>query len=69
QVPDINFSPALWLIIPFMMMEWLGRERQYAISHMGLQWPTPIRWVFYYLIVFAIFYFAGSEQQFIYFQF
>ena len=68
-VPDVKLDNVLWFILPFMIIEWLGRERQYAISHMGLNWPAPLRWSFYYLIVITIFYFAGSEQQFIYFQF
>jgi alginate O-acetyltransferase complex protein AlgI len=29
----------------------------------------PLRWLIYYAIVFAIFWFSGKEQQFIYFQF
>lgn len=68
-IPNIKLDYVLWFILPFMLIEWLGRERQYAISHMGLNWPAPLRWIFYYLIVVIIFYFAGSEQQFIYFQF
>ncbi len=68
-IPNVKLDNVLWFILPFMIIEWLGRERQYAISHLGLNWPTPLRWTFYYLIVISIFYFAGSEQQFIYFQF
>ena len=57
------------LIILFMVIEWFGREEQYAIAKIGLQWKRPIRYAFYYAIVFAIFWFGGKEQQFIYFQF
>jgi len=69
DTPNIQLGYVLWFILPFMLIEWLGRERQYAISHMGVTWPTTVRWSFYYAIVIAVFYFAGSEQQFIYFQF
>lgn len=69
SIPNVKLGSVLWFILPFMIIEWLGRERQYAISHVGLVWPTPVRWAFYYAIVIAIFHFAGSEQQFIYFQF
>lgn len=57
------------LLLVLIIIEWLGRENQYALENFGLKIPKVIRWGFYYIIVFTIFYFAGSEQQFIYFQF
>jgi D-alanyl-lipoteichoic acid acyltransferase DltB (MBOAT superfamily) len=57
------------LILVFIIIEWFGRENQYALEKFNLKIPRVIRWGFYYIIVFIIFYFAGSEQQFIYFQF
>ena len=68
-IPEVKLGSVLWFILPFMIIEWFGRERQYAISHLGMNWPLPLRWAFYYAIIVAVFYFAGSEQQFIYFQF
>ena len=53
----------------FIIIEWLGREQQYAIAHLGIKWHRPVRWAMYYAIIIAIYSFAGSEQQFIYFQF
>ena len=64
--------PALWpikLILAFIVIEWLGREQPYAIAKFGLKWPKTLRWAFYYLLIGAILYNTGSEQQFIYFQF
>jgi len=55
--------------IIFMLIEWLGREEQYAIAKLGLKWKPPIRYAMYYAIVIIIFWFGGKEQQFIYFQF
>ena len=57
------------LLIFFIIIEWIGRENQYAIEKFGLKWAKPIRWGFYYLIVVLIFVFMGKEQEFIYFQF
>ncbi|HSU26894.1 MAG TPA: MBOAT family O-acyltransferase, partial [Chitinophagaceae bacterium] len=57
------------LLIVFMLVEWLGREQQYATARLGLRWSRPLRWSIYYLIIVAIFYFGGKEQAFIYFQF
>jgi hypothetical protein len=59
----------LLLICLFIIIEWFGREQQYAIAHFGSKWPRPLRWVIYYSIIIAIFYFAGEKQQFIYFKF
>ncbi len=59
----------LSLIIIFILIEWQGRERKYAISHFGITWKKPFRHAMYYAIVLIIFWFSGKEQQFIYFQF
>ena len=56
-------------IIIFMIVEWIGRENQYAIEKIGLNWNMSFRLAFYYLIALVILYFGGEEQQFIYFQF
>ena len=58
------------LIAIFLIVEWKGREAQYAIEHIGHKWYRPIRWTFYSLIIFAIgMYMPSSESPFIYFQF
>ena len=59
------------LIAVFMIIEWLGREQQYAIQNWDIKIIKPIRWAIYYILVLIIFYYAGSgkEQEFIYFQF
>ena len=57
------------IILLFLLVEWVGREGQYAISNLGLKWKAPFRYIMYYAIIIAIFWFAGKDQQFIYFQF
>jgi len=57
------------LLAIFIIIEWMGREQQYAIANIGMKWYKPIRWSVYLIMAFTIFYFAGKEQQFIYFQF
>ena len=61
--------PIMYLTGAFLVVEWLGREQQYAIARLGARWYKPVRWAMYYGILLIIFYFAGSKQQFIYFQF
>lgn len=60
---------AIVFVFIFMIIEWLGREEQYALASLGSKWYKPIRWSFYYILIIAIFVFIGKEQQFIYFQF
>lgn len=57
------------LVLIFILVEWQGRQHQYAIEKLGIKWKRPYRYAMYYSIVFAIFWFIGEEQQFIYFQF
>jgi D-alanyl-lipoteichoic acid acyltransferase DltB (MBOAT superfamily) len=56
-------------IILFMLVEWFGRQDEYAIEKLGLKWKAPLRYAFYYAIIVAIVWFGGKEQDFIYFQF
>ncbi|MEO5995165.1 MAG: MBOAT family O-acyltransferase [Chitinophagaceae bacterium] len=67
--PEIRPKPLIILIIIFMIIEWMGRNQQYAIANIEVKLPKPVRWVTYYALVLAIFYFVGAEQKFIYFQF
>jgi len=53
----------------FILVEWYGREQEYAIADLGLKWKRPIRYAMYFALVFAIYWFGGEEQEFIYFQF
>ena len=57
------------LILLFIVIEWLGREQQYALAKFGLMWPRVIRWSFYYALIITMIVLTGKEQQFIYFQF
>ncbi|MBN8707536.1 MAG: MBOAT family protein [Bacteroidetes bacterium] len=64
-----EYHMILILISIFMIIEWIGREGQYAISRLGLNWKPTLRYSMYYAIIISIFWFGGKEQQFIYFQF
>jgi alginate O-acetyltransferase complex protein AlgI len=57
------------LTVLFVLIEWRGREGQYAIENLGLKWKLFYRYMIYFLIIFAIYLFRGGEQEFIYFQF
>jgi len=60
----------IMLFIGFLLViEWRGRENEYAIAKLGSTWSRPKRWLFYYSLILAIMHWGGAEQQFIYFQF
>lgn len=73
ELPDFSNTRQMLvlfvLIGAFTVVEWLGRTNAYAIEKIPLKMKRIPRWAFYYAIVFMIFYFAGKQQQFIYFQF
>lgn len=74
QMPAISANKgeliSLALVAFFMLIEWLGREKKYAIEKLGFSWPKPLRWSFYALLIFTLgMYMQTNETPFIYFQF
>ncbi len=66
----LHIEPILFILLAiFIIIEWIGREQKYALEKSIFLFNKPLRWVFYYVIVFSILYYAGAKQQFIYFQF
>ncbi len=56
-------------ILIFILIEWIGREGQFALSKIGLKWRKEIRWFFYFILILLMIEFQGGQQDFIYFQF
>jgi alginate O-acetyltransferase complex protein AlgI len=69
SMPQLVSLKLLALIGVFLLIEWLGREEEYALEKMGKGLPRPIRYAGYYLLIFVIFFYSGEQQNFIYFQF
>jgi len=60
----------LVLVSFFMMLEWFGRDGEYAIEKTGQRWPRWIRWSFYYFVIYLTLLCMSVEgSAFIYFQF
>lgn len=57
------------LLTVFLIIEWIGRQEQYAIARLGFHWHASARWALYVCIAINIFLFTGKELPFIYFQF
>lgn len=73
EVPDFpGRSSAFYtilLVFVFILLEWIGRENEFANEKFGVNLRRPVRFIIYYAIIVSIFWFGGSEQGFIYFQF
>jgi D-alanyl-lipoteichoic acid acyltransferase DltB (MBOAT superfamily) len=67
--PQVLPAMIFILIVFFIVIEWMGRENQYALQCFGIKWPKLVRLSFYYVLILMIFLFMGKEQEFIYFQF
>ncbi|WP_340202348.1 MBOAT family O-acyltransferase [Ascidiimonas sp. W6] len=67
-IPEIFPSYLIYLIIVFVIVEWLGRHGQYAIEEL-VKFGKGWRWAFYFSVIVLLFAYAGEEQAFIYFQF
>jgi alginate O-acetyltransferase complex protein AlgI len=73
NVPELSKLSDFYLlsfaILFFLFIEWQGRHCKFALEHLGLKWRRVWRVSFYYVLIFAIFWFYGQEKEFIYFQF
>lgn len=69
SIPEIRPTKILLLLLLFNLIEWLGREQKFAIQNVYKIQTRPIRWSFYFVLVFYVFFSLGKEQEFIYFQF
>jgi len=67
---QVYFSEEILILTGlFFIVEWFGREQQYAIAAMCSAWKQPFRWAIYILIIMMICLYGGHDQTFIYFQF
>jgi alginate O-acetyltransferase complex protein AlgI len=73
EVPRIASASEVLILLGFTIflcfLEWRSRIENHALETFGLNWKKGYRWGFYYILLFVIFYFYGTQQQFIYFQF
>jgi len=59
----------LLLVFIFTIIEWIGRENRYAIQTLFTKQNKIVRYSFYFILMYAMIYFHGEDEQFIYFQF
>lgn len=69
NLPEILPKRIIGLIAVFVVLEWMGRENNFALEKLAMNQPRFLRLSIYYSIILAIFLWGGLEQKFIYFQF
>lgn len=63
----VGGKKALLFAAILIVVEWIGRRNQFAIQNLPKN--RMVRWTIYYLLVLVIFFLAGQQETFIYFQF
>jgi D-alanyl-lipoteichoic acid acyltransferase DltB (MBOAT superfamily) len=70
SIPSVKPYYLFCLLFFFFIIEWLGRENNYALERLFNNKPRIMRWLFYSFIIFLICMFIKTEETpFIYFQF
>ena len=69
SIPEVFPNKVLIFITLLISAEWFQREKQHALQFEKAASKKYFRWGLYYVIVWTILYFGGSQQKFIYFQF
>ena len=70
SLPEKRPTYLFILLVFFILIEWLGREHQYALHNLNRYLNKPLRITRYYIIIMLIFvFYTAKKQQFIYFQF
>jgi alginate O-acetyltransferase complex protein AlgI len=68
RLPEVRPIFIILLIIIFLLIEWIQRNKQHALQ-IGDVKHQIIRWGLYISLILMILYFGGSKQIFMYFQF
>jgi len=71
KIPEVLPGLVLVLITVLILVEWIQREKEHGLEIMknDKNMNRPVRWALYITLIILVFAFAGSQQEFIYFQF
>lgn len=67
--PEVFPKNLIFLILTFLSVEWVQRNKQHALQFENESLPQIARWSIYYTIILVMLLMGGDQQQFIYFQF
>jgi hypothetical protein len=67
----LNYQKIFFYLLIMLIIEWTGRENQFAFEKWGLTWNKWLRYTVYFFITILIICFSCQEKtvEFIYFQF
>lgn len=57
------------LIALMLLFEWTQTNKKHALEFSDMKIGSVFRWTIYLSLIVVIFWFAGDQQEFIYFQF
>lgn len=69
QFSGFLFDKTVLFMLLFILAEWVQRKRKHTLDFKGLNIPPLVRRAIYLILLFAVFNYAGEQQNFIYFQF
>lgn len=69
SIPYYRPKEVVLLLIIFVIIEWVQRDKQHALQIENIKIPRFLRWSLYYGIIMVIHLMGGTQQEFIYFQF
>jgi len=67
--PEVYSVPVFIVLSCFIILEWKGRESNYAIEKIDVKFNRMSRWIFYFILSYLVIFCSGNQQEFIYFQF
>jgi D-alanyl-lipoteichoic acid acyltransferase DltB (MBOAT superfamily) len=69
KLPKVHPTYLFLLLLVFIVIEWVGRNKKHALQNFLTRKPRVIRWGFYYVLIILMYVYNTGEQEFIYFQF
>jgi len=69
SMPERHPKDVIILLVLFVVVEWIQRDKQHALQIDTIKIPRFLRWSLYYGIIMVIHLMGGTQQEFIYFQF
>ena len=67
--PQLGSNKLVLQILFMLLIEWLQRNKLHALEFNNIRMAKPVKWAFFYLVIFFIAFYGGDQEEFIYFQF
>ena len=57
------------ILLLFFLIEWITQNEEFQLDFFNSKWNKKAKWTFYLILGFAVIFYRGNQQEFIYFQF